>query len=283
MDLAWVEALDSDNYLAVFDVLSDVERELNILADQVSIAAVPDVVRFPQLMPMDGINFRDNYANARWKATQFLAKKGIFKSVDIDQGLHRWQSRFVVSVDEEAAREAITAVRADYQRRLPSEGEEVVTRHPTALSRLESLLLRFHLVVVQLRKRREDRKTLDVGDEYDVQDLLRAMLAIDFDDVRPEEWTPSYAGKSSRTDFLLKNEEIVLEVKKTRPGLSEKELGDQLIIDIERYRQMKGASTLVCFVYDPDDRIANPMGFETDLSREEDGFEVRVIVGPRRH
>jgi hypothetical protein len=36
-------------------------------------------------------------------------------------------------------------------------------------------------------------------DEYDVQDLLYALLRIFFDDVRPEEWTPSFAGKSLQT------------------------------------------------------------------------------------
>jgi len=34
-------------------------------------------------------------------------------------------------------------------------------------------------------------------------------------------------------DFLLKNEQIVVETKMTRPKLREKEVGDQLIIDIE--------------------------------------------------
>ncbi len=48
---------------------------------------------------------------------------------------------------------------------------------------------RLHLVVHELRQRREDRQTLDVADEYDVQDLVRALLRLYFDDIRPEEWT----------------------------------------------------------------------------------------------
>lgn len=66
----------------------------------------------------------------------------------------------------------------------------------------------------KLRSRREDRPTLDVSDEYDVQDLLHALLRLYFEDVRPEEWTPSYAGKSSRTDFLLPEIDPVVETKK---------------------------------------------------------------------
>ena len=66
--------------------------------------------------------------------------------------------------------------------------------------------------------------------------LLHALLLLCFDDIRAEEWTSSYAGKSARMDFLLKNEGVVIEVKKTRLGLTDKELGDQLIIDVDRYK-----------------------------------------------
>ena len=62
--------------------------------------------------------------------------------------------------------------------------------------------------------------TLDVQDEYDVQDLFHALLHIHFEDIRPEEWAPSFAGASSRMDFLLKQEQIIIEIKKnpTRTG-----------------------------------------------------------------
>jgi hypothetical protein len=62
---------------------------------------------------------------------------------------------------------------------------------------------RFHSIARQLAQRREDRTTLEIEDEYDVQDLLHALLRLYFDDIRPEEWTPSYGGASSRMDFLL--------------------------------------------------------------------------------
>jgi hypothetical protein len=74
---------------------------------------------------------------------------------------------------------------------------------------------RLHAVVRQLRERREKRPTLDVTDEYDVQDLLHALLRIHFDDIRKEEWTPSYAGGASRMDFLLPEIETVVETKMT--------------------------------------------------------------------
>ena len=150
-----------------------------------------------------------------------------------------------------------------------------------ALATVNLLCVRFHLVASQLRSRYQDRSTLDVSDEYDVQDLMHALLKIQFEDVRPEEWTPSYAGQSARMDFLLKNERLVVEVKKTRPKLADKEVGNQLIEDIARYRKHPDCKTLVCFVYDPDGRITNPRGIESDLSSNDADFVVHVIVAPR--
>lgn len=145
---------------------------------------------------------------------------------------------------------------------------------------IEQLCDRFHLVVRQLRHRSRGRHPFHVEDEYDVQDLLHALLWIDFEDVRVEEYTPSYAGKSSRLDFLLKQEKLVVEAKKTRLGLDAKELGTQLIEDIARYEAHPDCQTLVCFVYDPEAHIANPRGIEADLSREESPFPVRVFIRP---
>jgi hypothetical protein len=152
---------------------------------------------------------------------------------------------------------------------------------PQKIDAIELLCFQFHTVAKQLRCRHSDRSTLDLVDEYDVQDLLHALLRIFFDDVRPEEWAPSYAGKSSRMDFLLPAEKLVIEAKKTRPGLGAKEVGSQLIEDIARYKVHPSCNRLVCFVYDPEGRVTNPRGIEQDLSRNESDFEVKVIIAPR--
>jgi hypothetical protein len=146
---------------------------------------------------------------------------------------------------------------------------------------VQALCERLHLIARQLRKRHDNRPTLEVEDEYDTQDLLHALLHGDFDDIRPEEWTPSYAGGSSRMDFLLKQEKTVIEVKKTRKGLSAKEIGKQLIIDIQKYQTHPDCKALICFVYDPEGRITNPLGLENDLNREKDEFRVLVIIAPK--
>ena len=139
---------------------------------------------------------------------------------------------------------------------------------------------RFHTVVRQLRNRYDGREPLDVEDEYDVQDLLKALLSIHFDDIRPEEWTPSYAGGSSRVDFLIKPYMILVEVKKTRNGLNSRMIGNHLIEDIARYKQIEGCKTMICFIYDPEERINNPKGLISDLERLDQSVKLKVIISP---
>jgi hypothetical protein len=145
---------------------------------------------------------------------------------------------------------------------------------------LVNIFERFHVIARQLGNRYNARSTLDIEDEYDVQDLLGFLLKLHFDDIRREEWTPTYAGGAARMDFLLKAEKLVIEVKKTRKSLGDKELGKQLIEDKARYKAHPDCRKLICFVYDPEGRITNPKGISNDLNAKEETFEVQVIIKP---
>ena len=147
---------------------------------------------------------------------------------------------------------------------------------------IERILSRFHLIVREISERHEGRPTLEIADEYDVQDLLHGLLRLYFEDIRPEEWTPEYAGASARIDFLLKEEQIAIEVKKTRKGLGKKKVGEQLIIDIAHYQKHPECRTLYCFIYDPEERISNPRGLERDLSGKHGDLATKVLVVPKR-
>ena len=151
----------------------------------------------------------------------------------------------------------------------------------SANATVELIMNRFHQVARQLRHRYSNRATLDINDEYDVQDLFHALLKLYFDDVRPEEYTPSYAGAASRTDFLLKSEQIIIELKKSRKTLKAKEVGEQLIVDSQRYQAHPDCKRIICFVYDPEGFIANPRGIENDLSKETGGIPVSVFIRPQ--
>src|SRR5512135_1549846 len=140
------------------------------------------------------------------------------------------------------------------------EGETFQTKsalheHVRQMLMLERLCSRFPLIAKQLRSRHGDRDTLRVEDEYDVQDLLHALLILEHDDIKPEVWTPGYAGTRPRTDFFLTLAHIVIAAKMTRSGWGSKELEDELQVDIQKYKGYPGCRTLVCFVYDPEGRI----------------------------
>lgn len=158
--------------------------------------------------------------------------------------------------------------------------DESVIKDNDAVSTLTNILSRFHRFARQLKHRYNDRNTIDIKDEYDVQDLLHAILSLHFYDVRKEENTPSCAGCSTRADFLLKNEKIIVEVKKTRNSLKDKELGEQLSLDKAHYKVHPDCKILICFIYDPDGLISNPDGLINDLSGEDSGMNTRVIISP---
>jgi hypothetical protein len=150
-----------------------------------------------------------------------------------------------------------------------------------AMQIVENLCRGFHLFAKQLLVRHAKRSTLQMTDEYDVQDAMHALLRLHFEDVRPEEWTPSYAGKSTRMDFVLKREQVVVEVKMTRKSLKQKEVVKQLTEDKERYRVHPDCRALICFVYDPGAYCDNPAALEDDVSVSSGDFRVAVIVNPK--
>ena len=177
--------------------------------------------------------------------------------------------------------EAFPWTRSAEASRVEAEAKKLKDEAERSIEALQRVFSKFHSIVRRLRDRYDDRETLDVGDEYDVQDLLAALLVLYFDDIRLEEWTPSYAGKSARMDFLLKKEKIVVETKMTRKGLADKEIGDQLIVDIERYKGHPDCDTLICFIYDPDGRITNSHALSEDLqSQSREDFKVIIVVEP---
>jgi REase_DpnII-MboI len=183
--------------------------------------------------------------------------------------------------DVAAAGLVYRTIRSCYRQFIHSEHAkhwQLGTPHRDASVLVQNIFRRFPLVAHQLLKRHDQRGTLEITDEYDVQDLLHALLLVFFDDVRPEEWTPSYAGRKTRADFLLKKERIIVEAKMTREDLKQKQVVEQLIVDRAHYATHPDCELLLCFVYDPERRLDNPRAIESDLSTDEPAPSMLVIV-----
>ena len=133
-----------------------------------------------------------------------------------------------------------------------------------------------------LTYRRKGAEQLRFSNEYDVQDLLHAVLRPWVHDIRPEEYTPSYGGRSTRMDFLLPSHELVIETKCVRDRVHAKAVGDELVLDIAHYASHEACKKLWCVVYDPTHYLTNPEGLKKDLEgvhkRANRAVAVRVFV-----
>jgi hypothetical protein len=148
------------------------------------------------------------------------------------------------------------------QRATPS----AVSSKPQAVEELLEVLVRgLRRAMHPLTHRRKGALPLTFGSEYDVQDLLHSLLRPWIADIRPEEFTPSYAGSSTRMDFLLPAHQLVIETKIVRDRAHAKRVGDELIIDIDHYSKHPDCKRLWCVIYDPDQLIMNAEGLKNDL------------------
>lgn len=137
---------------------------------------------------------------------------------------------------------------------------------PAPLAQVQNLLRRMPLVIRQLRVRQQDRPAFRVEDEHDLEDLVRALLPIHFDDVRPESRTPRYSERT-RTDFLLAPERIAVTVKLSRSTAGLSWLVEQFEEDAGYYRAQDRCDTLIGFVHDPERLLREPQALEAACAR----------------
>lgn len=154
---------------------------------------------------------------------------------------------------------------------------------PRSIDELLAVLIKgLRRAMHPLTHRRRGAPALSFSTEYDVQDLLHALLRPWVADIRPEEFTPSYAGSSTRMDFLLPTHGLVLELKFVRDRTHAKNIGNELIIDIEHYRRHPDCNTLWCIIYDLESLLTNAEGLRKDLegrrTMADGAVNVRVLI-----
>jgi hypothetical protein len=143
---------------------------------------------------------------------------------------------------------------------------------------LEPLLRRLPLVIRQIRVRQGDRPAFVVETEHDLEDLVRSLLPLHFDDVRPQSRTPRY-DTGTRTDFLLAPQRIALTVKVARQERRTPQLVEQFQEDAAYYRDQETCRILVGFVYDPEGVLGEEQLVQNACSGLEGELEVRCVVG----
>ena len=162
-----------------------------------------------------------------------------------------------------------------------SNKKQILTQMPFE-EPLMKIFNKFHLVAKKLEHRYNSRESLFINDEYDVQDLLHAILSLEFDSVQKEEYSPQFAGKRPRIDFFLRFEEIAIEVKKIRDHAYIKKIRDDIIQDKELYSKKHDINDLYFFIYDPDAYLLDRADFIQDLEKNKPKTfrKLKVIIKP---
>lgn len=154
--------------------------------------------------------------------------------------------------------------------------------HPYLI--INSIFRNFPRFIRQMYVRHDSRKLIisEIKDEYDVQDIIHALLMLFFDDVRAEDPIPKMAGTSSRIDFFLEEEKIGIEIKIANANRRSKKIGEEIADDILKYKRRNDINYLFFFIYDPEFMIDNPIGFEKDINNNSTKkLQIKTIVSPQ--
>ena len=148
---------------------------------------------------------------------------------------------------------------------------------PSAHAVLERFLRRLPRVIRELRNPQGLRPRFRIEQQSDLEDLIRALLPLYFDDIRYEGRTPSYA-LGNRTDFWLSPSSIAVTVKRASFDVREPELLRQLREDVDYYEGRRNCRRLLYFVYDPEMLLVEPRRLETTWRRSHDSLEVCPVI-----
>ena len=148
------------------------------------------------------------------------------------------------------------------------------------------ILNNFHNASKKINQtRRKDHLPFEINDEYDVQDILYVILKSLFPNLKDEDPTPKVGAKSNKIDLILREDQILIEVKMIKKSDSnEKDFIEQLKNDIQSYRNSQWLKHLIFFVYDPFGKTKDVHNFydlNGNQTINDTTFSVEVVLNPK--
>lgn len=282
------EIKDNENFLVYYDLLKDIEKQLDLDEGMFSIGWVPidNIIFSNDVRALPSV--RDKFLELRLRAIERLSKEGIINDFEHKKNNIVYQSKTLIScIDKEELAIAIQAADSEYNIRkivLPIGGKPALERPYSSLKDdgLRRICSNFHKIALQLRSRRRKRDPFEIKDEYDVQDILQALAYVFYKDIRDEHPTGQQAGSRSDMDFLIPEIHTIVEAKMTRDSLTNIKLKEEILRDIKDCSTLVplGYKKILFFIYDPEHRIKNAVGFIKDLSESAYGLDVEVFISP---
>ncbi|MEG1133814.1 MAG: hypothetical protein RSD87_05565 [Cellulosilyticaceae bacterium] len=120
---------------------------------------------------------------------------------------------------------------------------------------------------------RNSLDTVTIGNEYDVQRILYAILKPIFPSARLEKIDDTGYG-GIRYDIVIEEFDVVIEVKCSRGSMKEKKLTEEIGADMSHYK----AAHLFFFIYDKNGIIKNPEAFKAAYTKKMDGKEIETYI-----
>ncbi len=104
-----------------------------------------------------------------------------------------------------------------------------------------------------LTRRRSNKVAYEIVDEYDVQDLLQAIIRAYFKYSVSEEPIGKLAGSSSRADFAIEELGVIIEVKYVHGPNEQERIKNQFAEDQQSYSRWQHLQHFIYVVYGADD------------------------------
>lgn len=163
-----------------------------------------------------------------------------------------------------------------------SDGQQ--PEHSKDIALVERMLEHFYMYYFAMYKSpvhksgtlaQKDLDAISIGNEYDLQRMLYALLLPAFPTARTEVNSDNGYG-GMRADIYLEECDLIIEAKCTRESMSEKKLLEELGADAFHYQ----AKAVFFFIYDKNGIIKNPEAFKKAFSREEktDGKRIKAFL-----
>jgi hypothetical protein len=134
---------------------------------------------------------------------------------------------------------------------------------------------------ILLNRSRKGKQAYEIGDEYDVQDLLHAILRAYLKYSVQEDPLPKVASaKSGKVDISVEEIGVLIEVKFVRTPDDQKRIFEEFSQDLVLYSSWKPLKTLFFLIYNSGD-LRDPEAFEKLSGAKEIGgkkFDARIIL-----
>jgi len=118
---------------------------------------------------------------------------------------------------------------------------------------------KFTSASTSLTNRRKNKTSIDIVDEYDVQDILHVILKPFFPTIKSEQVVSGNDDeKFLKIDFLIASEKAAIECKFIRDNNHATSITKEINDDIQTYAKHQDCNNLIFFIYDKDMHISNP-------------------------